>query len=157
VDFAKAEAGLVELEVRQPGPELCRQLLEQWTDSRLKLWVTHRALRARNEARELFREGDYQAVAVEGDRAEHVVAFARSYQQRTALIAVPRLLFTMLNGEPRVPGKLDWGTTRLRLPPEFASLHLRNPLTGESIALRDNLELLCGEVFADFPVALLIA
>jgi (1->4)-alpha-D-glucan 1-alpha-D-glucosylmutase len=131
-------------------------LLEHWTDGRLKLWTTHRALCKRTEARELFRHGDYAAIGVEGERKEHVVAFTRQHRQNTALVAVPRLNFTMLNGEPRLATAEDWGTTRLRPPQDFARRTFHNALTGQSITVQDNGELLCREIFAAFPVALLI-
>ena len=79
VNFAAAEAYLHEFENRAPSPERCRELLEHWTDGRLKLWVTHRALHARSEAGDLFRHGDYQEMAVEGERAEHVISFTRRH------------------------------------------------------------------------------
>jgi (1->4)-alpha-D-glucan 1-alpha-D-glucosylmutase len=122
----------------------------------LKLWTTHRALRLRSEARELFRQGDYTAIGAEGRGREHVVSFARRYQQGAALVAVPRLSFTMLNGEPRLAGAEDWGATLLRAPQEFSGRRFQNVLTGESVTVQNNGELLCREVFASFPVALLI-
>jgi (1->4)-alpha-D-glucan 1-alpha-D-glucosylmutase len=154
VDFTVAEKYLLELEHRQPSPELCRELLEHWTDGRLKLWTTHRGLCARSDTGELFRHGDYTPVKVEGERREHVVAFVRRHQQAAALIAVPRLSFTLMNGEPRLAKAEDWGTTRLHLPEE--SREFRNVLTGERVIAQPNGELLCREVFASFPVALLV-
>ena len=166
VDFATAERYLQELERREAGPELCRELLAHWTDGRLKLWITHRALRMRGEARELFCQGDYAALAVVGERREHVVAFVRRHGESAALVAVPRLNFTMLNGEPRLARAEDWGDTRLRVPQELCGRQLRNALTGESVTVKNiqgmpsvenGGELLCSEVFASFPVTLLIA
>ncbi len=157
VNFGVAEKYLDELDRRDASPELCRELLEQWTDGRLKLWTTHRALRVRSEARDLFRHGDYAAVGVEGERREHVVAFARRYKQSAALVAVPRLNFTLVNGEPRLARAEEWGDTRLRIPQGFSGRRFQNALTGESVTLQTNGELLCREVFASFPVALLIA
>jgi (1->4)-alpha-D-glucan 1-alpha-D-glucosylmutase len=160
VEFAIAEKYLEELEHRDASPELCRELLAQWTDGRLKLWTTHRALRMRGEAGELFRHGDYMPVVAEGERREHVVAFTRRHEQAVALVAVPRLNFTLLNGELRLARAEDWGTTRLLVPQEFSGRQFRNALTGESVTVgssQSNGELLCSEVFASFPVALLIA
>ena len=156
VDFATAERYLNELEHHEANPELCGKLLENWTDGRLKLWTTHRALCKRRDERALFRHGDYTAIQVDGERREHVVAFARRHEQRTALVAVPRLNYTMLNGEPRPARAEDWGTTRLRVPQELSGHEFLNALTGESIKVQGKAGLLCSEVFASFPVALLI-
>jgi maltooligosyltrehalose synthase len=102
------------------------------------------------------------------------VAFVRRHEQSVALVAVPRLNFTMLNGEPRLARAEDWGATRLRLPQEFCGRRFQNVLTGESVTVgnvqgvqndpntqnalqvQNSGELLCNEVFASFPVALLI-
>jgi (1->4)-alpha-D-glucan 1-alpha-D-glucosylmutase len=157
VCFAAAEKSLAELDSREPSPELCRELLEHWTDGRLKLWTTHRGLCARSQASALFRHGDYAPVPVEGECREHVVAFVRRHQQAAALIAVPRLSFTMLNGEPRLAKPEDWGATRLGLPREFSGREFYNPLSGAHVTVQNHGELLCSEVFAGFPVALLIA
>jgi (1->4)-alpha-D-glucan 1-alpha-D-glucosylmutase len=156
LNFSVAERYLEEFAHREASPKLCHELLESWTDGRLKLWTTHRALRERGEARQLFRHGDYTVLNVEGERHEHVVAFARRYQQGTALVAVPRLNFTMLNGEPRLARAEDWGDTRLRVPLEFSGRRFRNALTGEGVAVQSNGQILCSEIFASFPVALLI-
>jgi (1->4)-alpha-D-glucan 1-alpha-D-glucosylmutase len=157
VNFGIAEKYLEELEPREASPELCRELLAQWTDGRLKLWTTHRALRMRGETGELFGHGDYAAVGVEGERSEHVVAFMRRRGQSVALVAVPRLSFTMLDGEPRLARAEDWGSTRLSISHEYCGQQFKNALTGEGVTVGSNGELLCSEVFASFPVALLIA
>jgi (1->4)-alpha-D-glucan 1-alpha-D-glucosylmutase len=156
VNFAIAEKQLAEFDQSEASPELCGGLLEHWTDGRVKLWTTHRALRARREASDVFRHGDYNAVAAEGERREHVVAFARRYDQGAALVAVPRLSYTLLNGEPRLAHTGDWGTTQLRVPQEFSGRKFRNPFTGESLTIPNNGELLCSVIFASFPVAMLI-
>ncbi len=74
-------------------------------------------------------------IEVEGEHREHVVAFARRHEQSAALVAVPRLSFTLLNGEPRLAGAEDWGATRLRTPQEFSGRRFHNALTGESVTI----------------------
>jgi (1->4)-alpha-D-glucan 1-alpha-D-glucosylmutase len=156
VDFCITERYLEELGHREASPELCRELLEHWTDGRLKLWTTHRTLHQRGETWALFRHGRYVALNAEGTRREHVIAFARRFEQSTAIVVVPRLIYTMLNGEPRMATAGDWGTTHVRVPQEFAGHTFHNALTGESIVVQKNGEILCSEIFACFPVALLV-
>ena len=156
VDFARAEKYLGELDPCEPSSALCHELLDHWTDGRLKLWTTHRALEARVAARDLFRHGDYTALTVEGERHEHVVAFARQHQGKTAIVAVPRLTFTMLNGEPRMARAEDWGATRIVAPEALARRQLKNALTGERVEVTGDYRVLCNEIFAGFPVALLV-
>jgi (1->4)-alpha-D-glucan 1-alpha-D-glucosylmutase len=122
----------------------------------LKFWTTHRALHARNESNELFRHGDYKALRTEGDKSEHVVAFARQHNQKSVIVAVPRLYFTMLNGEPRTATAADWGTTSVRAGKELSGREYRNAFTGERLKMTSDGALLCSELFAGFPVALLV-
>jgi (1->4)-alpha-D-glucan 1-alpha-D-glucosylmutase len=155
VDFARADALLATLETREPSLELCRELLDEWTDGRLKLWLTHRALQLRGREPEVFRHGSYLPLVVEGKQCEHVVAFMRRHEQREVLVAVPRLSFTMMDGDPRLPGGEDWADTCLLLPEGTPQRELCNIFTGERIMPRDGRILGC-EVFAGFPVALLV-
>jgi (1->4)-alpha-D-glucan 1-alpha-D-glucosylmutase len=156
VDYAHVQKYLEEFGQQEASPEKCRELLNHWTDGRLKMWTTHRALQVRNETREIFRHGDYVEVAIEGERKTHVIAFIRHHEQKAAIVAVPRLSFTLVNGEPRLATAEEWGNTRLRVPQEFASSEFRNSLTGERVTVQDNGDLLCSEIFATFPVALLV-
>jgi (1->4)-alpha-D-glucan 1-alpha-D-glucosylmutase len=156
VDFGRAQRYLAELERREASPKLCEELLEHWTDGRLKLWTTHRALCQRGETRALFRHGSYAALDVEGERSEHVIAFTRRHEQSTAIVVVPRLSFTILNGEPRMVSAKEWGATQVRAPQEFSGRKFQNALTGESITVQPNGKMLCSEIFACFPVALLV-
>jgi maltooligosyltrehalose synthase len=96
------------------------------------------------------------ALNTEGERHEHVVSFARMHQGKTAIVAVPRLTFTMLNGEPRMARAEDWGATRVVVPQGLARRQLKNALTGERVEVTGDYRLLCSEIFAGFPVALLV-
>jgi len=156
VNFAVAEKYQEKLDRLEPSVALCRELLEHWTDGRVKFWTTQRALHARNEANDLFRHGDYKALVVDGDRKEHVVAFVRQHEQKSVIVAVPRLSFTLLNGEPRLAGAKEWGATSIRTPKELFGREFKNAFTGERVALKSDGGLLCREVFASFPVALLV-
>src|SRR5439155_21827535 len=73
VDF-ELRARLLE-EVRAlPDP---RELYSKWEDGRIKMFVTHAALKARRENPELFAGGEYAALKAEGSKAGHLCAFAR--------------------------------------------------------------------------------
>lgn len=97
------------------------------SDGRAKLWVIWRLLALRSRLPELFRDGSYEPLAVEGVHARHVVAFLRRHEGRI-LIVVALRLFAVLDGAPRrAPGAPSlplgtavWGDTRVRLPPDAA-------------------------------------
>ena len=136
--------------------ELCSDLLANYRDGRIKMWVTMRALNFRREHRELFRAGAYLPLGTGEEKREHVVAFARSYQDSVAIAAVPRFSYTLMRGRPQPPIGDAWGNAELQLPPETAGSRLLNIFTGEVLPANGR-ALPCREVFARFPVALLAA
>ena len=72
-----------------------------------------------------------------------------------AVIAVPRLSYTLAKGQLRPPLDELWENTELSVPgntPEF----MYNVFTGMKIRVTPNHTLLGRELFQHFPVALLI-
>ena len=118
-------------------------LLERWTDGAVKLAVTRQALAVRAEKPEVFSAGEYLPLDATGDRADHVVAYARRAGDDTVLVAVPRLVGQL--GEAP-----DWGNTAIPLP---RGTRWRNRLTGADVKGGDAVS--AGTLFADLPVALL--
>jgi (1->4)-alpha-D-glucan 1-alpha-D-glucosylmutase len=102
-----------------------------------KLWLIRQALAVRCRQPKLFgAQGDYQPLLAKGERAAHVVAFARG---NGVVTVVPRLVLG-LNGE--------WGHTTLKMPDGA----WRNALTGDDV---DGHVTRMADLRARFPVALL--
>jgi (1->4)-alpha-D-glucan 1-alpha-D-glucosylmutase len=102
-----------------------------------KLWLIRQALALRRRRPELFGpKADYRPLLATGERAGHVVAFARGGRVVTV---VPRLVLG-LNGE--------WGDTTLEVPDGA----WRNILTGDGVG---GSVTRMADVLARFPVALL--
>ena len=118
-------------------------LLERWTDGAVKLAVTRQALADRGEMPEVFSDGEYLPLEATGDRADHVVAYARRSGDDTVLVAVPRLV-GQLGASP------DWRNTAIPLP---RGSRWRNRLTGAEVEGGD--AVMVATLFADLPVALL--
>ncbi|HUI85503.1 MAG TPA: malto-oligosyltrehalose synthase [Candidatus Binatia bacterium] len=133
--------------------ELCRELLSHYRDGRIKMWVTMRALGFRRRHRELFLRGGYLPLQVTRGREDHVVAFARLHGSEMVVVATPRLSYTLMKGREEPPIGPVWGEAELPLPAEATGRRLRNIFTGERLTAGHSL--LCREVFASFPVALL--
>jgi (1->4)-alpha-D-glucan 1-alpha-D-glucosylmutase len=102
----------------------------------------------------LFQAGSYIPLQGAGEKQEHVVAFAREHDWRMALIAVPRFSYTLMQGRMQSPLAEAWGDTEILLPPD-ASREFFNVFTGEAVRATGGRSLLCRELFAHFPVALL--
>src|SRR5262249_46427366 len=82
------------------------------------------------------------------------VAFSRESNGQIAIVVVPRLSYSLAGGALRAPLGELWEDTEVPAParaPEF----LENVLTAERVRVTPQRTLLCSEVFAAFPVALL--
>lgn len=139
---------------------------EQWPDTvanfgrslanpRTKLFLTWRLLRLRRLLPDLFRDGDYVPLAVEGDRAAHVCAYARTHDD-AAVVVVTGLYWSKLLGSDGTDQEMNgygtvWDDTRLQLP---AAGTWRNVLDGTERDLR-SVDVPVGELLQQFPVAVL--
>jgi (1->4)-alpha-D-glucan 1-alpha-D-glucosylmutase len=121
----------------------------------VKQAVLFRALQLRAAKPEVFTEGAYQPLAVEGPLAANVLAFARVHRGGTVLAVVTRLSAGILgdSGVPRVRPDV-WRGTELVLPRVDAPHGWREVLTGAFLAGRGE-RLPLEEVLAGLPVALL--
>src|SRR5262249_45149117 len=157
VDYALRERMLAELDrPAEAGASLrfCAELLANFQDGRIKLWTTVQALRHRRQHRRLFHSGAYVPLEASGARRQHAVAFSRESNGQIAIVVVPRLSYSLAGGALRAPLGELWEDTEVPAParaPEF----LENVLTAERVRVTPQRTLLCGEVFAAFPVALL--
>jgi len=163
IDYACRTRILRALRRRRPSSRLARELVECAGDGRIKLWLTHQTLACRRDARDLFDHGDYRALTATGRAADHLCAFARRYapgdEVREIVVAVPRLVTTLLRGEETAPvGEAVWGDTAIVLTGEDIARRYRNIFTGEIVtatAGSGGTHLRAAELFATFPVALL--
>ncbi len=106
VDYAVRETLLTELDHKAEGgnlPALCAELLENYQDGRIKMWTTMQALRLRRDRRDLFHPGLYRPMHANGAKQQHVVAFAREHNNQIAIVAVPRLGYSLAGGDMRMP------------------------------------------------------
>jgi (1->4)-alpha-D-glucan 1-alpha-D-glucosylmutase len=141
--------------------ELARSLVVAKEDGRVKLYVTYRALHCRRDHPGLLSAGEYLPLAGTGTKADHLFAFARVAGELCALVAVPRLLARLVP-DPTLPplGETVWQDTQLLLSGVAPGLRWRNVFTGEVLALVDREgqpSLVAAELFAHFPVALLLS
>jgi (1->4)-alpha-D-glucan 1-alpha-D-glucosylmutase len=130
------------------------ELVKRKEDGRVKLYLIRQALACRAAHAELFATGEYRPLAIEGELAEHILAFARVAKDAVALTIVPRLLARRRIEELPL-GETYWGKEVRVLVPSEAGPRLVNRLTGERLAV-DRGTLLLAEVFRSFPAALLV-
>jgi (1->4)-alpha-D-glucan 1-alpha-D-glucosylmutase len=180
VDFERRIDLLAELQGRDVEPELGRELLANWDDGRIKLYVTWKALGLRRTKAGLFASGAYLPMESAGPAKEHVCALARHTEESWVIAAVPLLPVRRATGaadpgaiqETKHPvGTEFWTDTTLILPAEAPS-SWQNIFTGETVSTVLDAESTVGsspfkrptgaqilpldKVLGTFPVALLI-
>ncbi len=161
VDYRSRSDALAALKKREAeiGPrELTRELLAEWEDGRIKLYLTYKGLNYRREHRELFEKGTYLPLEAGGGRGRHVCAFARRVGERCVIAAAPRFMADLIPEPGMVPcGEKVWGDSFLTMP-EGGGTTYRNILTGGTVTAighEGETVLPLAEVFADSPVAFL--
>jgi (1->4)-alpha-D-glucan 1-alpha-D-glucosylmutase len=161
VDFARRRRMLenlnADIETATDLAPLARGLVNDPADGRVKLYVIRQALAVRRRRPELFARGDYRPLDVQGARAEHICAFARTGPGGPVLTIVPRLLAA--RGVMPVTGPDYWEDTAVVVPAE-ADGPFREAFTGARVAAvgdQNTRRLPLSTVLAEFPVALLEA
>ena len=163
VDFDRRRSLLTALDalVAERGNDLaglCGQLLESWTDGRLKLYLIRQGLALRRERPALFEAGAYLPLEVAGERAEHLVGFARADATGAVIVAIPRLTARLMGFSGALAlAAQPWGETWLRVGDALAGRY-RDRLTGtvlETERRGGEPGLPAAALLASFPVALL--
>jgi (1->4)-alpha-D-glucan 1-alpha-D-glucosylmutase len=166
VDFAARRRLLDELrpvldrlEEERTAEHEVQDLVTRWPDGRIKLLITTRGMRFRRQHRALMLHGAYTPLDVDGDRADHVVAFARHDATGTLLAVAPRLILPLVTDARPLPvGPDAWATTRIVLPPGTRAARYRHVMTGEWCGTTsDGSSLPVASALRSCPVALLWA
>jgi (1->4)-alpha-D-glucan 1-alpha-D-glucosylmutase len=130
------------------------ELTANWIDGRIKQYVIARILAVRKKQPELFSRGTYVPLQAVGQKADHVVSFARQLNDSHIIVAFCRWPAHLLSrdGTLGVPAS-DWGDTSLIIPDDFHAA-FANPLTfEEEISLGQKTAV--AQVFDKLPIAIL--
>lgn len=164
VDYGRRQQLLAELKEsfavsKERIADRARSLLDTMEDGRSKLYLTWQALQLRQRRPELFQQGDYLPLMAEGERAEHVVAFARRRANAAAVVVAPRLIATLEGDADRLPVRPEaWGNTAIPLSWAGPRAEIHGVLDGRVHTPRTTEGGPClsvGALVANFPVALL--
>jgi (1->4)-alpha-D-glucan 1-alpha-D-glucosylmutase len=137
-----------------------RYLLSRAADGEAKFHVTWAALQLRREHERTLRDGEYLPLQVQGERAAHVLAFARHDGVRWVIVVATRLPASLGLQVGEAPIGPVWGDTRVMLPaPDAPSALpggavLEDVLNGRVHAV-DEAGLALAQLLCDFPMALL--
>lgn len=165
VDFEARERMLDELEAvfELPAGErlaAIADMLANWQDGRIKLFITTCGLRLRRTMAELFARGAYIPLSAEPAINNNIVALARKHNDDLFIAIVPRLITALTTPEHRLPISVDtWKTARLLLPEDVTAKSFRNLFTGEQtrpLTLNGQAGIFIAEALRTCPVAILV-
>jgi (1->4)-alpha-D-glucan 1-alpha-D-glucosylmutase len=158
VDFEVREAALEAVNTTRADTG---GMLANWTDGRIKLFVTRTGLQLRRELPEVFVGGEYLPLVVESSVPADAVAFARVSGDDAVVVIAPRLCSRLVTEERPFPlGGECWKTSRVFLPEPLRTRAFRNVFTGAEIrptVTTENGWIFLGQAFDRLPVALLHA
>jgi (1->4)-alpha-D-glucan 1-alpha-D-glucosylmutase len=139
VDFAAREQAL-------RAGKAPAELLADWQSGHVKQAVIHRALRLRQEFPDVFAQGGYQKLEVEGPASAHVLGFLRQYKNQRVAVLVTRLAAGLVAETPLAPPHA-WADTAAILPGRAWT----DVLNGGAVPDAASMDVL----FAKLPIALL--
>ena len=118
-----------------------------------KMYVLYKSLHFRKEHAELFGNGEYIPLEIEGGE-QVAVSFARRWNNQWAIVVVPFGISQKMNVNERVPKREAWNDLVVKLPSNAPS-QWSELFTGSSLSASGGLKL--SEIFSQFPVALITA
>ena len=120
VDYQQRREMLAALSAAAP-----EELMRNWPDGRIKMFLTQRVLQFRREHADLFQRGEYSPLRASGTFAECCVSFGRELAGKWIVVIAPRLTsrvgFRQLanGGKTRqlnCPKRFRWRTRTTSLP-----------------------------------------
>ena len=158
VDFKHRATLLREIETqsRQDTLQYCRDIVQNWHDGRIKLYLTWRILNLRRQHPQVFLEGRVLLLKAIGKRA-NVISYARCKGTSWIVTIAPRWLARAKASFNSIDLRKFWVGSTLILPSNAPESWL-NVLTGETLKTRFSREvsfLDLADVVRNFPVAVL--
>jgi (1->4)-alpha-D-glucan 1-alpha-D-glucosylmutase len=137
----------IALALESSGARALLDMFEEWRDGRVKMAVLASLLAYRRDHSELFAAGGYEPLTATGDKAEHLCAFARSFDRNALLVVVARF-------PARLEADPDWNETEIPQP-SAGHAHWRDLLCGHVVEFRQK-AINAGAVLRQLPVAVLV-
>ena len=124
------------------------ELLRNWPDGRIKMFLTQRVLQFRREHVDLFHRGEYLPLRASGTLAECCVSFAREFAGKWIIVIAPRLSSRV--GFP--PVAETWKDTSVGLPESLSLEHAHDLFTCREIR-RDGRRVSVSDALSILPFA----
>jgi (1->4)-alpha-D-glucan 1-alpha-D-glucosylmutase len=133
--------------------ELIDQLLQTPEDGRIKLYLISEVLNFRHAHLQLFQEGSYQPLILEGERAKHAIAFSRVDNEQSLIVIAGRFYTQLFDVSTTAPlGEKAWKDTQLLTEGVSAGIYC-DLLSGQEFQVDKQISL--ADLFSKLPLALL--
>jgi (1->4)-alpha-D-glucan 1-alpha-D-glucosylmutase len=154
VDYARRIAFLNDIKAREADPiALISDLWATRQDGRIKMFLMHRILQARQAHKDLFEKGTYVPLQVKGELENNLIAFGRQYQGQYAVALAVRFPTQFLEEKDLNIDPQIWGDTAIELPSQWP-LQWQNAIDGQMVQTGPSL--MPGVLFKNFPGVLLL-
>ena len=131
---------------------LLSRLMETPEDGRIKLYLTSQILNYRKQHPTLFQEGSYVPIDALGEKARHIIAFERTKEDKTMIVACSRFYLQLLSAGTAI-GE-TWENTSLMLPKQLKGT-FRDIISGQILSSTQDDKLLLREAFSMLPMVVL--
>ena len=125
--------------------QLAVELWKEATNGKIKQWISWLTLTARKQKENLFFQGSYISLRVNGEHKNNIIAFIRNFDNDYLLIALPLNMASLRKG-------FTWENTQIELPASAPKKWMNRitdvPVAGESV-------LNAGEIFSSVPFGVL--
>jgi (1->4)-alpha-D-glucan 1-alpha-D-glucosylmutase len=148
--------------------DFLKNCLDEFEDGTCKLLITAAAVACRQQFEGLYTKGRYIPLETKGSAEQHIIAFAREFEDNWSITVVPRLVATLLQADstPKLEsysvfnilssdaGENVWGDTVISLPPDLTNRKLVDCFSMQILNNSDGV-LKVSDVFNRFPVAII--
>lgn len=130
-------------------------LWEKRYSGKVKLWLTEKLATLRKDNHQLFEDGKYIPLRVEGTFKQHIMAFARQLNNEWVIVVIPIGLAALIKDDVGKPNKFDWADTQIILP-STAPMEWDN-LISKTSGVKDILYdgLLVSQILSEIPVGVI--
>lgn len=129
-----------------------QQLWEKRYEGGIKLWLTSKLSLLRKNDEIFWTKADYIPIATDGIYKDHILAFARKYKRKVALIVIPLHTAVICSEQQCEPNEIDWRDTSVAIP--WKTEDELQLLDGSPFILRGK-KALAKDLFRKFPIAVL--
>ena len=132
------------------------ELLRNAVDGRAKFFATWCSMQLHRRCDDMLRNSQYHPLELTGERAEHLVAFARTDGRRCVIVLAARLYASLDLEVGALPVGEVWGDTELHWPSgvDLPSIEYQDAITGRTQRFEQR-SLRVADALRDFPVAVL--